>query len=209
MVVGARRRVAEVLVEAGAVECRTRPPFRFTSGAESPIYVDNRRLLGFPALRSEVAAELARAVAGLAAGAEFAVAGTATAGIPWASFVASELRVPMMYVRSGRKAWGHERVIEGYAPPGAEVVVIEDLLFSGQSMLATIRELRAAGWTVAGAVAIVSYETSTAGAALAGERVPTRSLTSTDEAASAAHSLGKLSAEDLETVLAWLRDVRG
>src|SRR4051794_10674535 len=121
------QQAAEILVRTGAVSFRTEPFYRFTSGVESPIYVDNRRLLGFPAERRKLVAQLLRALLNYD-GVE-AVAGTATAGIAWAAWVADRLELPMLYVRAEAKRHGQERAIEGTAPEGAAVCVVEDLAF--------------------------------------------------------------------------------
>src|SRR5215469_7459075 len=112
-------RVATILVECGAIEFRTDPPFRFTSGVISPVYVDNRLLLGFVDERRALVEGLAAAAAHDAgAPAVDAVAGTATAGIPWAAWLADHWGVPMLYVRSGAKEWGKQKSIEGFIGEG-------------------------------------------------------------------------------------------
>src|SRR5215472_19072647 len=110
-------RVATMLVECGAIDFRTDPPFRFTSGTISPIYVDNRLLLGFVEVRRALVAGLAAAIGG-DDDAPDAVAGTATAGIPWAAWLADLWGVPMLYVRSGAKEWGRQKSIEGFIGEG-------------------------------------------------------------------------------------------
>lgn len=131
--------VATMLVECGAIEFRTDPPFRFTSGAISPVYVDNRLLLGFVDVRRALVAGLAAAARdGAGAPAVDAVAGTATAGIPWAAWLADHWSVPMLYVRSGAKEWGRGKSIEGVVGEGWRTVVVEDLIFSGGSALRTV-----------------------------------------------------------------------
>ena len=92
--------VARILVDTGAVSFRTAPFFRFTSGVESPIYVDNRRLLGFTGERRTLVAHLIRAMLRDDADVPDAIAGTATAGIAWAAWIADRLDLPMLYVRS-------------------------------------------------------------------------------------------------------------
>ncbi len=116
-------------MRTGAVAFRTSPFFRLTSGAESPVYVDNRQLLGHVAERREVVDAFIEALAAQQPAPD-AIAGTATAGIPWGAWIADRLSLPFLYVRSQAKAWGKESAVEGAAPEGARVLVIEDLAFS-------------------------------------------------------------------------------
>jgi orotate phosphoribosyltransferase len=201
-------RAAEILVQLGSVAFRADPPFQFTSGAVSPVYVDNRRLLSFVDARRELVAGLADTVAELAAGRPFnAVAGTATAGIPWAAWLADALDQPMLYARSQPKTWGHERSVEGVVTDGARVVLVEDLLYSGGSAIASVENLRAAGAVVDACVCIVTYDTPNSRRLEAGG-VTVRALTTVDEALRTAESLGLLSAPERATVGTWLEGVR-
>jgi orotate phosphoribosyltransferase len=195
--------VAEVLVEVGAVAFRTDPFFTFTSGTESPIYVDNRRLLGHPRERRTVVGELSK----LLASSPFdVVAGTATAGIPWAAWLADVHDVPLLYVRSGAKAWGHQRSIEGEAPEGSRVVVVEDLISTAGSLATSVENLRSAGYDVPGAVAIFSYEARAAGQRIGELGISCRTLTTIDATLDAATHLGRLSADQRGVVEEWLAE---
>src|SRR6266508_4455914 len=111
--------VVRSLVQRGAVTFRTEPFFTFTSGAESPIYIDNRRMLGHVTERRIIVEALSALAEKL--GRFDVVAGTATAGIPWATWLADSLSLPLMYVRAQAKKWGHERSIEGVIRPGDHV----------------------------------------------------------------------------------------
>src|SRR5258708_2372213 len=135
---------AAMLVECGAIEFRTDPLFRFTSGVTSPIYVDNRHLLGFVDVRRSLVEGLADAVSDNGgAPVTDAVAGTATAGIPWAAWLADLWGVPLLYVRAGTKEWGRQKSIEGLVGEGWRTVVVEDLTYSGGSARRTVGALRA------------------------------------------------------------------
>lgn len=201
-------RVATMLVECGAIEFRTDPPFRFTSGAISPIYVDNRLLLGFVDVRRALVEGLATAACGDGgASAADAVAGTATAGIPWAAWLADHWGVPMLYVRSGAKEWGRRKSIEGLVGDGWRTVVVEDLIYSGGSALRTVGTLRDAGLRVDRCVCIVTYQAPES-RRLADDGVTVTALTTVDQALDAAERLGKLSASDREVVVEWLAKIR-
>jgi orotate phosphoribosyltransferase len=201
-------RVATMLVESGAIEFRTEPLFRFTSGASSPIYVDNRLLLGFVDVRRALVEGLAAAASpdGVAPPWD-AVAGTATAGIPWAAWLSDFWNVPMLYVRGDAKKWGREKSVEGRVAEGWRALVVEDLIFSGGSSRTTVSRLREAGLQVDTCVCIVTYDTP-AGHRLADDGVTVKALTTVATALEAAVRLGKLSAADGEVVTEWLAKVR-
>lgn len=201
-------RVATILVECGAIEFRTDPPFRFTSGVISPVYVDNRLLLGFVDERRALVEGLAAAAAQDAgAPAVDAVAGTATAGIPWAAWLAERWGVPMLYVRSGAKEWGRQKSIEGLVGEAWRTVVAEDLIYSGGSARRTVGALRDAGLQVDTCVCIVTYQAPES-RRLADDGVAVTALTTVDQALDAAERLGKLSAADREVVVEWLTKIR-
>jgi orotate phosphoribosyltransferase len=200
------RRIAEMLVRTGAVAFRTSPFFRLTSGAESPVYVDNRQLLGHVAERLEVIAACMETVT--AQPAPEAIAGTATAGIPWGAWLADRLSLPFMYVRSQAKAWGKESTVEGTAPEGARVLVVEDLAFSAGSVAAAAENLRAAGFVIEDALTIASYDIPSARARMQALGVRHTALTTIDEALAAAARAGQLDDRQVSVVEDWLRERR-
>jgi orotate phosphoribosyltransferase len=202
------RRIAETLVRTGAVAFRTSPFFRLTSGTESPVYVDNRQLLGHVPERLEVIGAFMETLA--AQPAPEAIAGTATAGIPWGAWLADRLSLPFMYVRSQAKAWGKESAVEGTAPQGARVLVVEDLAFSAGSVVAAAENLRAAaaGFVVEDALTIASYELPSARARMQAMGLRHTTLTTIDEALAAAARAGQLDDEQVSIVEQWLRERR-
>jgi orotate phosphoribosyltransferase len=150
------RRTARTLLQSSAVVLRPAAPFRFASGLLSPIYCDNRILISLPRQRRQVT----RWFAGLIEQERIlveVVAGTATAGIPHAAWLAAELRLPMVYVRSQAKGHGKEQLVEGIPPAGKHTVVVEDLATTGSSSLASVAALRETGATVGHVLAIFSY----------------------------------------------------
>ena len=200
--------VATMLVECGAIEFRTDPPFRFTSGAESPIYVDNRHLLGFVDARRALVAALAQSASDDADGISFdAVAGTATAGIPWAAWLADRWAVPLLYVRSNAKGWGRENSVEGLKKAGWRTVVVEDLIYSGGSVITSIDRLRDVGLAVDTCMCIVTYDIPV-GQAIASTGVMVKALTTVDHALMASVSMGKLSEAQHAIVAEWLAEKR-
>ncbi len=150
--------VARLLVRLGAVEVRADPEkwFVWASGPRAPIYCDNRRLLGFPEERRRIADALARAIR--EAHPELGgIAGTATAGIPWAVLVAERLGLSMAYVRRATKEHGQGRRIEGRLPERCRVVLVEDLVSLGGSSASAVEALRDEGFEVAGVQAVFTY----------------------------------------------------
>jgi orotate phosphoribosyltransferase len=196
--------VADILVRTGAISFQTDPFFRFTSGVESPVYVDNRRLLGFVRERREIARELGGLATEVCGQRVDAVAGTATAGIPWAAWLAEVLELPMMYVRSEAKAWGHRRAVEGFAPAGAQTLLVEDLAFSGGSIVAAVENLRAAEYRVANCLTIATYQMPSAARRFAEMDVCHSSLTTIDAALAVAAEMGTLGPQETEVVHGWL-----
>ncbi len=202
----AARRIAETLVRTEAVAFRTDPLFRLTSGVESPVYVDNRQLLGHVEERLEVVVAMVDAVSGQ--GAPDAIAGTATAGVPWGAWLADRLALPFLYVRSQAKGWGKERAVEGFAPEGSRVLVIEDLAFSAGSLIDAAQSLREAGFAVEDALTIASYELPRARARMDAAGLRHRTLTTIDEALAAAQRVGSLDGEQVGLVENWLGQAR-
>jgi orotate phosphoribosyltransferase len=199
-------RVADTLVSTGAVAFRTAPFFRLTSGVESPVYVDNRQLLGHVRERLEVIDAMVGAVS--TQDRPTAIAGTATAGVPWGAWLADRLALPFLYVRSQAKAWGKERAVEGFAPLGSRVLAIEDLAFSAGSLLAAAENLREAGFLVEDALTIASYELPSAHARMRALGLRHTTLTTIDEALAAAVRAGSLDEEQVSLVQDWLTQRR-
>ncbi len=150
--------VARLLVRIGAVEIRTDPAqwFTWSSGRRAPAYCDNRALLGFPEERGRVADALAAQVRARFAGADV-IAGTATAGIPHAAWVAERLALPMVYVREAVKEHGQGRRVEGRRLRGERVALVEDTISFGGSSLAAVEGLAAEGGKVLGVQSIFTW----------------------------------------------------
>lgn len=130
--------IAESLLEIKAVSLKPNEPFSWTSGIISPIYCDNRLTLSYPEVRRKIAAGLAEIITEKFPGTEL-VAGTATAGIPHAAWVSEVLNLPMCYVRSKAKEHGKGNQIEGKADKGQKVVVVEDLISTGEVLLPLLK----------------------------------------------------------------------
>lgn len=146
--------VAQMLLETGAVKIQPDKPFTWTSGIVSPIYCDNRRMISFPEAVNTVTFAFKELVEDM----KFdVIAGTATAGIPWAAFLAYELDMPMIYIRSKPKEHGTKSQIEGVMKKNARVLIVEDLVSTGKSSLAAVEAVRAEGGRVTQVVSIFQY----------------------------------------------------
>ena len=149
--------VAEALLSINAVSLSPNEPFTWASGLKSPIYCDNRLIVSYPEVRKFISKNLIKLIQENFPEAEV-IAGTATAGIPHASWVSAVLEKPMVYVRSSPKKHGRGNMIEGIITPGQKVVIVEDLISTGGSSITCAHALRDAGADVIGVAAIFSYE---------------------------------------------------
>lgn len=194
--------VAEKLLQAEAVKLSPAAPFTWASGWKSPIYCDNRKVLGFPYLRDFVKSELCNVLFTEFADADL-LAGVATAGIAWGAMAADQLKLPYVYVRPTPKAHGLGNQIEGYYTAGQKVVVVEDLVSTGKSSLQVVDVLRQAGLEVVGMVAIFTYGFPVAAQALAQAGLPFAALTNYSSLLQAALHKGLVAEADLATLEQW------
>jgi orotate phosphoribosyltransferase len=200
-----KHKIAEKLLEINAVALRPQDPFTWTSGLRSPIYCDNRLTLSYPKVRREIANGLQKLINEKFGGVQV-VAGTATAGIPHAAWVSELMDLPMCYVRSKAKGHGKGNQIEGRVEPGQKVVVIEDLISTGGSVITAVQALREAGCDVLGVVSIFTYGLEKGKAAFAAEGILSCSLTDFPALVEGALEKGYISASDQESLLTWSVD---
>ena len=149
--------IAKDLLDIEAIFLRPNEPFTWASGIKSPIYCDNRITMSYPHVRRAIAKGLAAVIKTTYQEAE-GIAGTATAGIPHAAWVAELLDLPMVYIRSKAKEHGKGNQIEGRIKPNQKMVVIEDLLSTGGSVLEACEAAKREGADVLGVAAIFTYE---------------------------------------------------
>lgn len=150
--------MAKMLWEIGAVHFSAEKPYKLSSGMMSPVYIDCRKLISYPRIRSTIMDFAAATVMREAGFEKFdCVAGGETAGIPFAAFLSERLGLPMIYVRKAPKGHGRNAQIEGHMPEGARVLVIEDLMTAGGSMFKFIDAIRAAGGSVDHGMALFFY----------------------------------------------------
>lgn len=198
-------RVAQGLLSIGAVFLRPQEPFTWASGIKSPIYCDNRLILTAPAVRDTVERAIADTVRREFPQAEVLM-GTATAGIAHAAIAAHLLGLPMGYVRSGSKDHGRKNQIEGRLEAGQRVVVIEDLISTGGSVLDVVNVLRDAGAEVLGIASIFTYGMRKGLDRLAAANVKNHSLTNFDVIAAVAAEQNYIRPDDVARLIQFRND---
>lgn len=197
-----KKQIAQQLLSIGAVELRPNDLFIWASGVKSPIYCDNRLTMSYPKVRKAIADGLAETIRREYPDAQV-IAGTATAGIPHAAWVAERLDLPMVYVRSKPKGHGQSNLIEGKIEPGQKAVVIEDLISKGGSVLQAAQALQEAGFEVAGIAAIFTYGLPQAEQAIHEAGFTFHTLTDFPALVEQAKESGSIAAEDLPMLSDW------
>lgn len=196
------KQIAKDLLSIKAVFFRPEEPFTWASGIKSPVYCDNRLTLTAPAVRNDVENGLAELIRTYYPEVEVLM-GTSTAGIAHAAITAHLLNLPMGYVRSGAKDHGRQNQIEGKLESGQKVVVVEDLISTGGSVLEVVDVLRNAGAEVLGIVSIFTYGMKKGIERLREAAVENHSLTNFDVIAEVAAKEGYIAPDDVKRLLAF------
>lgn len=197
-----RKEIAKSLLEIEAVFLSLAKPFTWASGIKSPVYCDNRLILTAPKVRDKVEQAIADTVKENYPDAEVLM-GTSTAGIAHAAIAGHILNLPMGYVRSGAKDHGRGNRIEGRLEKGQKVVVIEDLISTGGSVIDVVEALREAGADVLGIVSIFTYGMKKGIDRMAAANVKNISLTDFDAVALAAAETGYIEESDIKRLMAF------
>ena len=194
--------VAEKLLQVNAIKLSPKEPFTWASGWKSPIYCDNRKVLGYPYVRDFIKSEMCNVIFEQFPDAEL-LAGVATAGIAWGAMSADQLKLPYIYVRPKPKEHGMGNQIEGYYEKGMKTIIIEDLISTGKSSLQVVDVVKAAGLDVIGMVSIFTYGFGVAEKACADAGVRTISLTNYSTLIELALEKGSIDPADQKTLLNW------
>ena len=197
--------IAKDLLSIRAVFFRPEEPFTWASGIKSPVYCDNRLTLTAPAVRNDVENALAETIRREYPDVEVLM-GTSTAGIAHAAIVGHIMGLPMGYVRSGSKDHGRQNQIEGRLEKGQKVVVVEDLISTGGSVIEVVNVLREAGADVLGVVSIFTYGMQKGLDRLAAANVKNVSLTNFDAIARVAAEEKYIKEEDIARLIAFRND---
>lgn len=194
--------VAQHLLDIEAVRLNPQKPFVWASGWLSPIYCDNRKILSVPSVRQYVCQALCDLIVTNYPSVDV-IAGIATGAIAMGALIADRLNKPFIYVRPKPKDHGTGAQIEGSFEPHANVVVVEDLISTGQSGLLSVDCLRKAGANVLGMVAIFSYNFSIARRAFENANCELYTLTNYDALIDEAIKRGYISSDHMETLKSW------
>ncbi|AVK60972.1 orotate phosphoribosyltransferase [Lactobacillus sp. CBA3605] len=197
--------IATDLLTIKAVTLRPNDPFTWASGIHSPIYTDNRLTISYPQVRQHIAAGIAAVIRAQYPEAQV-IAGVATAGIPHAAWVAQILNLPLIYVRSKPKDHGAGRQIEGVLKPDAKVVMLDDLISTGGSVLQAAKAVQAAGGDVLAVGAVFSYELAAATQNFAAANLPLFSLSNYTTLIKVARAANYIDDQELASLHAWRED---
>ncbi len=196
--------VASILYDIGAIIFRPKQPFKYDSGILSPVYTDNRLIISYPKEREKVITLLTQEVKKI--GIPDIVAGTATAGIPHAAFIAQNLKIPMVYVRSEPKTHGKGNQVEGKIRRGQKVIIIEDLISTAGSSVRAAKALRKLGAKVADEVAIFTYRLKESEDNLKKNKINLHVLTDLEHSVNIAVKKGFLKKDQVQVILDWAKD---
>ncbi len=196
--------VANILLREKAVFLRPEEPFTWTSGIKSPVYCDNRLLISTVESREFIIKAFSEEVKKLNVD---VVAGTATAGIPWAAWIAQDLRLPLVYVRSSSKDHGRQNAIEGAVKAGQKTVLIEDLISTGKSSIAAAKKLQEADVEVKSILSIFTYDFPQAQEIFKANNLAHKSLSNFEILAKVAYDNKVLNQTSLIQVLEWRKSV--
>ena len=196
------KEIAKDLLKIKAVKLSPDKPFTWASGIKSPIYCDNRLTISYPEIRKQIAQGLAAQIK-----VEFpdveVIGGVVTAGIPHAAWVADELGLPLIYVRSKPKDHGRGKQIEGVLPAHAKTVLIDDLLSTGGSVLRAVKAAQNEGADVIGVGAIFSYQLPAVSVNFEQAGLSFTTLTNDSELLEAATEENYIAVDQLETLKKW------
>lgn len=199
---------AEFLLQIKAIKLDNNNPFTWSSGIKSPIYCDNRKILSYPKIRTYIRQEFSKLIRE-----EFGeldlIAGVATGAIAHGVLVAQELGLPFAYVRESKKDHGLTNQIEGVVESGQSVVIVEDLVSTGQSSLGAVRALRDAGCNVKGMVAIFTYGLESAAKNFKQENVILHTLTDYDHLIKYALEMKYIKESDKLSLVRWRENPEG
>lgn len=196
--------VAKILLDLKAVSLNPKKPFRYTTGILSPVYIDCRILISHPKERNIIRDLYIEEIKKI--GLPDVIAGTATAGIPHAAWIAMQLNLPMIYIRGKAKEHGRQNQIEGVIKEGQKVFVIEDLVSTGESSINSVGAIRGLSGEVSYVFSIITYGMQKAQQNFKENKVELISLTNFEDVVHQAQKLGYINNEEINIILDWKKD---
>ncbi len=199
--------VAKLLLKIGGMTFRFNPPYTYTTGLKSPVYLDNRLVMSYPDVREKIIdyyIKIIKDKIGLK-NVDW-ISATATAAIPHGAFVADKLNLPMVYVRPTTKTYGKGGKVEGYLKKGAKVLIIEDHITTAESVAGNAQAIRELGGIVKYCIATTTYETKKADEKLKLNKVKLITLTTGKIIVETAYKEGRINKEEKEKVDLWYAD---
>lgn len=199
--------VAKLLLKIGAVTFRFDPPYTYTSGLKSPVYLDNRLVMSYPSVRKQIInfyGEVIKKQIGLR-NVEW-ISATATAAIPHGAWVADKLNMPMVYVRPTTKSYGKGGKVEGYLKKGSKVLIIEDHISTAESVAGNAQAIRDLGGKIEYCVATTTYETQKSKDNLNANKVKLITLTTGKIIVETAYENKYLTNDEKKKVDLWFAD---
>ncbi len=204
----ASEQVAKILLSIKAVSFNPQNPYKYASGILSPVYTDCRVLMAYPDKRRTIRDLYIEAIQ--KSGVKFeVVAGTATAGIPHAAWIADQLNLPMVYVRGKAKDHGKENLMEGIIKKGETAIVIEDLVSTGESAVNSVNTIRKVGANVEYVFSIMTYGIKKAEENFKKNNLKLVSLTKFSDIVKEAENSSYINKEDVPVILEWIKDPQG
>ncbi len=201
-------RVAKMLLDIKAVTLSPKAPYKYVSGMLSPIYTDNRLLMGYPLKRREITIYMANMIKEYGLEPEI-IAGTSTAGIPPAAWLAELLSLPMIYIRGETKDHGKGKRVEGIIKRETNIILIEDLISTGQSSLGAIDAIRKEGGKIDTCLAFFNYGFKDTIQKYKKQKINLYTLTTLDDLVAVARKLGLITTNDVKLIIDWQKDPWG
>jgi len=201
------QKVAELLLSINAVSFRFNPPYTYTTGLKSPIYIDNRIILSYPKVRDQIVDFYITTIKEkIGINKVEWISATATAAIPQGVLVADRLKIPLVYVRPTTKAYGKDGKVEGYLEKGKKVLIIEDHISTAASVVGNAQAIRELGGIVKYCIATTTYETQKSTENLKNASIELFSLTTAKTIIKTALQKGQISQKEKNSIDAWFQD---
>ncbi len=200
-------KTAQALLSIGAITFRFDPPYMFTTGLKSPVYLDNRLIMSYPKVRKEIVDSYVKTIEEkIGLDKVDVISATATAAIPQGAWVADRLNLPMVFVRPQTKSYGKGSQVEGVFKKKAKILIIEDHISTAASVAGNAQAIRGLGGIVDYCIATTTYETKKSQEVLKENKIKLIPLTTGRIIIKAAFQSGQINEEQMKSVDAWLQD---